>query len=275
MTPELHLWVGLTVLLANLVVGLWALVRYRAGQNPGRALSIAGWIAGDLFVFQVSLGADLFARGARPAVSPWGEIHLILPILALAHFLFFAFRRKAGVARTRQWATTLLTIAVVSVVNYAIGLMGNMPAQPAVERIPGTASRSAIDSIAVGPEVHVALGSAVLVITLLCAGWLGWLALKGRPTGRAGTTLLLLSQVLLMAQAVIGIKLLSQGLGVLQIFIHYLGGLAPILFFLLTYWFPARNPKAQTRNQAIAALFSFVFVLMTFTIGRMYVQGGL
>ena len=79
------------------------------------------------------------------------------------------------------------------------------------------------------------------------------------------------AQATLMAQALIGIKLLDQGLGQLQLYIHYVGGLAPLLFFILTYWFPSAEPQRQTCNRAIAAA-AFLFAFMAFTIGEMYVD---
>ena len=65
--------------------------------------------------------------------------------------------------------------------------------------------------------------------------------------------------------------MLDQGLGPLQLFVHYLGGLAPMGFYLLYYWLKPADGVTQGRWSAVVAVASFLFVLMTFTIGSMYV----
>lgn len=127
-----------------------------------------------------------------------------------------------------------------------------------------------IDAIFIPPWTHRLTGSLVLLSTLVASGWLAWLAIRRRPEGRGTHALLLAAQATLMAQALIGIKLLDQGLGQLQLYIHYVGGLAPLLFLILTYWFPASEPTRQTRNRAIAA--AFLFALLAFGIGEAYVN---
>jgi hypothetical protein len=125
------------------------------------------------------------------------------------------------------------------------------------------------------PSIHVAVGTLVLTLTLIAALTTGWLAWRGRTlTGRAHG-LLIATQLILMIQALVGVKLLDQGLGAAQIFIHYVGGLAPLLFFSLLYWLPVRRPHMRTRLAAAVATGAFVFALMTFTIGQAYVRGNL
>ena len=96
-------------------------------------------------------------------------------------------------------------------------------------------------------------------------------AMKRQPAGRNGNLLFILFQLALMVQVLIGIKLLDQGLGPLQLFVHYLGGLAPMGFVLLYYWLRPAGGVGQGRRAAVVTVASFVFVLMTFTIGSMYV----
>jgi hypothetical protein len=127
-----------------------------------------------------------------------------------------------------------------------------------------------IDSIIIPMWLHPTVGAIVLVATLASSVWFGQLAIRGRFAGPGGKALLIITQVALMVQALIGIKLLDQGLGVVQLYIHYLGGLAPLAFFLVTYWFPSKSVLSQTRNQAIASVGAFSFALMTFGIGQMY-----
>lgn len=75
-------------------------------------------------------------------------------------------------------------------------------------------------------------------------------------------------------QALIGIKLLDQGLGVLQLFIHYLGGLAPLAFIIILSWLPDRGPIIRSRRVAGLAALSALFLVLTFGVGSMYVPGG-
>jgi heme A synthase len=130
-----------------------------------------------------------------------------------------------------------------------------------------------IDKFLLSSTVHVAVGTLVLTITLIAALTTGWLAWRGRELSRRSHVLLIATQLVLMAQALIGIKLLDQGQGVAQLFIHYVGGLAPLLFFSLLYWLPVRRPHMRTRLAAAVAGGAFVFALMTFTIGQAYVRG--
>ncbi|HEY1014954.1 MAG TPA: hypothetical protein VGE07_19760 [Herpetosiphonaceae bacterium] len=130
-----------------------------------------------------------------------------------------------------------------------------------------------IDKIFVPPSVHVATGMIVLALSLLAALRVAWLTWRGAALTRDAHGLLIGTQLALMLQALIGIKLLDQGLGAAQLFIHYVGGLAPLFFFSLLYWLPLRQPRHKTRLAAAATAGAFVFALMTFTIGQAYVRG--
>ena len=132
-----------------------------------------------------------------------------------------------------------------------------------------------IDKFLLSSSVHVAVGTLVLTITLIAALTTGWLAWRGRALSRRSHILLIATQLVLMAQALVGIKLLDQGQGVAQLFIHYVGGLAPLLFFSLLYWLPLRRPETRTRLAAAVASGAFMFALMTFTIGQAYVRGNM
>jgi hypothetical protein len=62
-------------------------------------------------------------------------------------------------------------------------------------------------------------------------------------------------------------------MGPLQLYIHYLGGTAPLGFALLFYWFPGADSVAKSRRAALVTASSFAFVLLTFAVGSMYVPG--
>src|SRR5690625_1117979 len=95
-----------------------------------------------------------------------------------------------------------------------------------------------IDSLWVPPTVNIYSGMVVLLTTLVALVVTTVLAWRRREIGSGARAVLIVAQVTLMIQAVIGIKLLDQGLGPLQLFIHYLGGLGPLAFFFLYYWLP-------------------------------------
>jgi len=128
-----------------------------------------------------------------------------------------------------------------------------------------------MDDLFVSPAVHMMVGAVVLLTGLAAMVVAVRAAMKRQPAGRNGNLLFVLFQLALMVQVLIGIKLLDQGLGPLQLFVHYLGGLAPMGFVLLYYWLRPAGGVGQGRRAAVVTVASFVFVLMTFTIGSMYV----
>lgn len=130
-----------------------------------------------------------------------------------------------------------------------------------------------IDSIFVAPNVHFSVGLLVLLAALLALVVAGWSAWKRRPMNRRVHLALIFFQIVLMVQILIGIKLLDQGLGALQLYIHYLGGLAPLAFCLVMYWLSMADSIRKGRFAAGVAVLSFLFVLVTFAAGSAYVPG--
>lgn len=127
-----------------------------------------------------------------------------------------------------------------------------------------------IDAIWVPPHVHVWSGTLVLAVTLAAMLFAAVRAFRNLHLGPIGNAIMIAAQLALVVQAVIGIKLLDQGLGPLQLFIHYLGGLGPLLFFLVYYWLP--RPLQARRWTPLAVTGSaFLFSLMAFGIGMSYV----
>jgi hypothetical protein len=132
-----------------------------------------------------------------------------------------------------------------------------------------------IDRIMIPASVHMTVGMLVLVATLAATIVSIWHARRRIARTRWANAVLIAAQVILMAQALIGIKLLDQGAGVLQLYIHYLGGLAPLLFFFMLYWFPLRDTRKQGWAMITVTAGAFVFALMTFAIGQAFVRGTL
>ncbi len=131
-----------------------------------------------------------------------------------------------------------------------------------------------IDQIPVPSSVHLWIGVAVLLTTLVSSIIAGVFALRKQPLPAWTKGLFIVTQLVLMVQALIGIKLLDQGSGYVQLYIHYLGGLGPLLFFMLMYWFPTRDALKQTRISALVAISAFVFAFMAFSIGSAYANRG-
>ena len=113
----------------------------------------------------------------------------------------------------------------------------------------------------------------MLFSTLVALLWSGWRAVRNQPLGLFGNAVFIVCQAVLMIQALIGIKLLDQGLGILQLYIHYLGGLAPLAFFLVYYWLPVRLRQARWTGMLVSGA-SLLFASMAFFIGRSYVASG-
>ena len=127
-----------------------------------------------------------------------------------------------------------------------------------------------IDSINVPAWVHASFGGMVLLSTFAAMIWSGLRAITRKPFGWIGHALFILSQAVLMVQALIGIKLLDQGHGPLQLYIHYVGGLAPLAFFLVYSWLPERV-RALRWTATLVSTAGFLFAVMAFFIGQSYV----
>lgn len=123
------------------------------------------------------------------------------------------------------------------------------------------------------PNIHLGVGTVVLIATLASLIIAGWFAWKKQPLSTLAFRIFIVTQVALMLQILVGVSLLDQGFGPLQVYVHYLGGMAPIAFFLLFYWLRTSDKLKETRLATFVAGAAFVFVLMTFTIGSMYVRG--
>ncbi|WP_370327146.1 hypothetical protein [Euzebya sp.] len=132
-----------------------------------------------------------------------------------------------------------------------------------------------IDNIFVSPAVHEAVGGIVVLSLLVTTVWTAKRALGGTPLDGGVRISLVVTQVALMAQALIGIKLLDQGLGVAQLYIHYVGGLIPLGLYIIAGWFSWRSPETRSRVIAVLSLLGTLSAAMAFLIGRAYVQGTL
>lgn len=129
-----------------------------------------------------------------------------------------------------------------------------------------------IDSLIVSPAVHTWVGVLVIAAAVVTAVVTGMQARKRQSVNKTTHLVMILAQVALMLQVLVGIKLLDQGLGALQLFIHYVGGLGAFFFFLLYYWLQPKTAPAQSRLAFILSFLALLFVLQTFFIGQAFVS---
>lgn len=132
-----------------------------------------------------------------------------------------------------------------------------------------------IDNIFLSPVVHRTTGMLVILAMVLATAYLVWLALTRRPLDLPARLLVIAAELALIVQALIGIKLLDQGLGIAQLYIHYVGGLIPLGAFLAASWIAWRSPETHARALAVLSTIGLLSAGMAFTIGRAYVSGGL
>lgn len=129
-----------------------------------------------------------------------------------------------------------------------------------------------IDNFIIQPSVHRLNGALVVITLLATAMWLSRLALRRLSFDRVGRNLIIASQVFLMVQALLGIKLLDQGMGVVQLYIHYIGGLLPLGFFLVLGWIHFEDPVRRARVLAVIVDVSLASAAMAYAIGQAYVN---
>jgi len=126
-----------------------------------------------------------------------------------------------------------------------------------------------IDAIWVPTSVHFLIGTLVVVAGIGALAAAAYHGVRNRPPAPWAHGLFILAQLTLAVQALIGIKLLDQGLGPLQLYIHYVGGLGPLLFYLLYYWLPA-SFRARRWSSTLVTGAALTFALMAYVIGQSY-----
>lgn len=127
-----------------------------------------------------------------------------------------------------------------------------------------------IDNWIVESSVHVAVGVLVLVSLTAALGWTARLALAGRTLDLTGRIVITVAQVVLAAQILLGIKLLDQGQGINQLYIHYIGGLIPLAVFLGAGWWLRADTPRKTQLLAALVAVGWISAVMAFFIGQEY-----
>lgn len=127
-----------------------------------------------------------------------------------------------------------------------------------------------IDNWIVSSSVHVATGVVVLVTMTVATVLVVRHALAGRSIDGPTKLSLLIAQIALIVQVLLGIKLLDQGQGIVQLYIHYIGGLIPLGAFLLAGWFARGDSRWSSRILAALLLIGALSAFAAFFIGRQY-----
>lgn len=129
-----------------------------------------------------------------------------------------------------------------------------------------------IDNFIIDSSAHVISGVIVLVTMTLALVLCGRRAIGGHALDVPARWSVLVAQVSLGVQALLGIKLLDQGQGISQLYIHYVGGLMPLGAFLAGGWLINRDTVRGTRWLTLLVAIGWFSAVMAFFIGRAYVN---
>ncbi len=138
----------------------------------------------------------------------------------------------------------------------------------------GNIGEGRIDNIIIDRSAHLVSGTIVLLTMTVATLLVVRHAVKGEPVGRPAMVSMVLAQVALVVQLLLGIKLLDQGQGIVQLYIHYVGGLAPLGAFLIGGWVARGDSARSTRILAGLLALGYLSALMAYFIGRAYVNRG-
>lgn len=130
-----------------------------------------------------------------------------------------------------------------------------------------------IDNIIISSSVHVVSGVVVLLSMAAATALVIRHALRNEAVNAKTQIVLLVAQLSLVVQVLLGIKLLDQGQGIVQLYIHYVGGLIPLGAFLAAGWFARGDSPKSSRLLAVLLVVGAVSAFMAFFIGRAYANG--
>lgn len=131
-----------------------------------------------------------------------------------------------------------------------------------------------IDNIIVSSSVHLTVGIFVVIAMTAATGSVAWHAVKNEAVSVMTQVLLAVAALVLAIQVLLGIKLLDQGQGIFQLYIHYVGGLIPLGAFAAAGWFARGDSGRSSRWLALLLAVGWFSAIMAFTIGRAYVNAG-
>ena len=141
---------------------------------------------------------------------------------------------------------------------------------PAIADQAGDLGDGQIDNLIIESSVHVVNGVLVLLALVASTGLVLFHAYRNEPISRTAKVAILAAQVTLGVQVLLGIKLLDQGQGIVQLYIHYVGGLVPLGAFLAAGWFARGDTGRSSRVLAALLVLGSVAAFMAFIIGRSF-----
>lgn len=127
-----------------------------------------------------------------------------------------------------------------------------------------------IDNIIISSSVHLATGVVVLLSMAAATSLVVRHAIRNEAVNSTTRIALLAAQLSLIVQVLLGIKLLDQGQGIVQLYIHYVGGLIPLGAFLAAGWFARGDSPKSSRVLAVLLMVGALSAFMAFFIGRAF-----
>lgn len=129
-----------------------------------------------------------------------------------------------------------------------------------------------IDNIIIDRSAHLISGTIVLITMTVATIAVVRHAIANEAVNGPTKISLALAQISLTVQMLIGIKLLDQGQGIVQLYIHYVGGLIPLGAFLVGGWVARGDSGRSSRILAVLLLIGELSAVMAYVIGRAYVN---
>jgi len=132
-----------------------------------------------------------------------------------------------------------------------------------------------IDNIIISSAVHRLWGGLTVVVMVIVVGLVARHVVRGEAVSTGTRWTFLIAQLALVVQALLGIKLLDQGQGIVQLYIHYVGGLIPLGSFLAGGWLARGDTPRSARVLLILLGIGLASAAMAYFIGRAYVTAAL
>ncbi len=256
-----------TTLLISIVAMISALTFYTIGVWSEKFAGRLKWW--HLAFFWLGFTADTVGTTlmGRMAGSFTINIHSITGLAAI--LLMFVHAAWATIVLLRKDEKAAISFHRFSILVWALWLI------PFVSGLALAMFGPSLDigALLASPSIHMETGALVLIASLasfIVAGWLTW---KKQPLTSLASRLFIVTQVALIAQLLMGIGLVEEGFGSFQFYTHYLGGIAPLAFFLLFYWLRPNDRMKETRLAMVMSGAALLFVLMAFAAGSMHVLG--
>ncbi len=131
-----------------------------------------------------------------------------------------------------------------------------------------------IDNIIISSAAHRWWGALAVAVMFIVVGLVTRHVARKEAVSTKTRWLFLVAQVVLVVQVLLGIKLLDQGQGIVQLYIHYVGGLIPLGAFLAGGWVARGDTPRSARVLLVLLVVGMASAFMAYTIGRAYVTGG-